>query len=754
MAIRQRAAWRGGQPTSVALSRRGALALFATAVLAPSSLSKDAISALTPAGGHLRLPPSDATVDVLHGVRIADPFRPLEDAGRADVQAWVAQEDERARALVEADFLHRDVTRFLRESERFDRAWGFRRVGHRYLATAFDGVAQQSWLELRDRPREPGTPIIDPNALRADGTLGLSAYYPDKFGTKLAYLMSENGGDAQVLRIRDLKTGGDLDDVLDGCRWTSVVWLPDSSGFHYTRPPRPGDPADWDRSSQLVFCHRLGTPQSADVVAWRLADYRNALVTLAPSQAADQIHVTAGVGTDTRNGFWTGPTHDLSQLTMLVRPGQGSFRPIRTVGSMHYAITTIGAPRGRIVKLDQTDPHTDSWQTIVPEGHGVIDGATMIANRLVVRRFEHLGHRLAIVDPTTGAKMEVPVGEMVRIGFELGDNIEGETGIEVEDRRHPRRRERLNVLTGRRESVPSHARPHDLRDVVLRRIDAVSADGTIVPVTVMHRADIVPDGTTRTLLVGYGSYGVAQWPTYSTLAAAWVRLGGVYATASTRGGGEFGAGWHEAGRGAKKQNTMDDFAAAAEGLVRQGITRPDRLGIYGASSGGRLMLASMMQRPELFGAVVAGVPVADMLRFHKLTFGVAWTHEYGNPDRPADFARLRTHSPLHNVSAHKRYPPLLLLTGDNDQRVVPAHAWKMAATLRSTVPEARVWLRTRRGCGHGTGNAHAKSIEYQADIVSFLVGQLGGARYDLPVMEVAHSSALASTPSARRTAVP
>ena len=257
----------------------------------------------------------------------------------------------------------------------------------------------------------------------------------------------------------------------------------------------------------------------------------------------------------------------------------------------------------------------------------------------------------------------------------------------------------------------------------LRQVRARSKDGTEVPITLMHRPDVALDGSNRTLLYGYGGYGISQWPFYSSFVAAWLRLGGVYAVATIRGGGELGSAWHEGGRLGKQQNSFDDFAAAAEWLIANGVTRRERLGIFGASNGGRLVLTTMLQRPDLIGAVVSGVPVADMVRFPKFTFGIAWKPEYGDPDKADAFKWLMAYSPLHNVKPGQSYPPLMILTADNDQRVVPAHAYKMAATLRAISPATEVYVRTRRGAGHGGGNAFSKAIEYQADIISLPVRQ-------------------------------
>ena len=723
--------------TPLVASRREALRLLSAALLAPGLAG--GASAHGPA---IRpVPPSDDTVEWLHGHEIADPFRPLEDASRADVRAWVATEDGLAREMLTGNPLHASVIRFMRAAGRYPRSWSVRKAGSTYFALAFDGQREQGWLEVRSSLAGVGRRLIDLNETAPDGSLSLAGWYPDRGGARVAYLTCQRGGDEQTLRVRDVRTGTDHPDHIPGCRWTSVVWLADGQSFYYTRPPMPGEPAEWDPTSHLVFQHRLGEPASADRMVFRVEGSRNVFLSIAPSQGASQWQVSARIGTDIRNGLWSGPLADPSRLELLVPIGLGSFRVVRSVGGNHTAITTWQAPRGRIVRLRQHEPAPERWQTLVPEGRGVIDSAISVAGRLVVRRIENLGHRLSIHEDDGRMVMEVPVEDGTRLSLEIAEAGESDLYVDVDSRRHPRRRDRLNVVTGSWRTVEPSQSPHDLGDVTVRRVEVPARDGIPIPLTLMHRTDFRADASARTLLAGYGSYGVPQLPAYSSLAAVWLRLGGVFAVPALRGGGELGTGWHDAGRRAFKQTTMNDFADVARWLSETGITRPARLGIHGGSSGGRLVLSSIMQRPELFGAAVAGVPIADMLRFHRHTFGVAWTQEYGDPDRPEEFGWLHAHSPLHNVRRGTRYPPLLVLTADNDQRVAPCHAWKMAATLRRLSPQSEVWLRTRTGAGHGTGNAHSKWLEYQADVVSFLVSRLGGPVLELPVPGTARSAA-------------
>jgi prolyl oligopeptidase len=717
-------------------SRREALALLGvTAVAIASPAPAQLVSSSETSGASADpVAPSDGTVEIIHGVRVADPFRPLEDQSRADVKGWVAAEDGKARLLLVSDPLHTRATAFLRASGQYPQTSGLRRIGRSFVSWAFDGVKEHSWLEIRDAIGDPGRILIDPNAADPDGSVDLSAFYPDRLGNKIAYLTVENGGDAQVLRIRDIRGGVDLLDRLEGCRWTSVAWLPDGNSFYYARPPLPDEPAEWDRHSHHLFHHQLGYPQAADRMVWHIPRRTNVMMTLRKSYATNQLLLSAGTGTDEKDGFWVGSIFNAALLTLVYPIGRSLLWPFRNNGGAHFAVTDLDAPRNRIVRMTQGDPRPSSWQTIVPEEAGVIDGATITANRLVVRRFKDLGHQLSIYDLEGKKQSDVDIDGTVRVSFSRGDGEDKELYLDVGDRQRSHRVETLNVETAQLQTLYASRAPHDLADIEVKQVHATGKDGTEIPVTLMHRRDIALDGSNRTCLYGYGGFGISLWPYYSNFIAAWIRFGGVFALSYIRGGGELGNAWHEAGRLGKQQNSLDDFAASAEWLSANRITRPDRLGIFGASNGGRLVLATMLQRPELFGAVVSGVPVADMIRFPNFTFGSHWRPEYGDPEKPDDFNWLMAYSPLHNVKCNSKYPPLLILTADNDQRVAPAHAYKMAATIRTSSPSTEVYVRTRRGAGHGDGNAYSKSIEYQADIITFLCAKLGGPILEPPTI--------------------
>jgi prolyl oligopeptidase len=679
--------------------------------------------------------PRDGSADTLHGVTVPDPFRPFEDPSRADVKAWIEAMDAQAKAALNGDPLHGKVMAFLSASGKYQRPFPSRRVGAREFNFAFDGSTEQPRLEVTDGPAAPSRVLLDPGKFAEDGTTALWGYFPDRFANKIAYLMTEAGGDATTLHIRDVRTGVDLNDKIDGCRFSSVVWLPDGQSFYYTRPPGASENAEWDRASHCIFHHQLGYPQSADRMIWRFPNRRNVHISLRSSYTTNQLFITAGIGTDRKNGMWIAPIDNAALAIRVVPMGRHSFFMIRNVQAQIYATTDLDAPKGRIVRMSLGGPNPEAWKTIVPEGDGVIDNAIISGGRLLVRRFKDLGHTVAIYDLEGSKLHDITFGERVSVAFQSGERDVTTVNASVSSRQQPGRVEKINLLTGKTELVSPSKAKHDLSDITVRTVFATSKDGTKIPVTLMHRPDMVADGENRTLLYGYGSYGITQQATYSPTAAAWVRLGGVYAVAHIRGGGENGNAWHEAARLGRKQTSYDDFAAAAEWLAAEKITRASRLGIHGGSSGGRLVLGCMVQRPTLYGAVVASVPVADMLRFDKHTWGVSWKVEYGDVDKAEEFKWLHAHSPLHNIKAGVAYPPLLLLTADNDQRVVPAHTYKFAAALKEASPKTDVLVRTRRKAGHGQHNAYTRAQENSADVVTFMTGKLGGPVLDLPKID-------------------
>jgi prolyl oligopeptidase len=569
-------------------TRRQVLAGLGAATIVPGFGIGGTAPAPTPIVGDIIPPaPRDATVDALHGVSVPDPFRPFEDPSRIECRAWVDAMDSAAKAVLNGNPMHDQVGAFLRATGKYSRPYTPHQLGGRYFSMAFDGTGEQARLEVREKPSDVPRVLIDPSEFAADGMSSLWDYFPDRFANKIAYLIAEAGGDATVLRIRDVRSGLDLNDRLEGCRFTSVAWLANGSSFYYSRPPLETETADWDRKGHCIFHHQLGYPQAADRMMFRFPTRRNVHQWIRPSYATNQLLIHAYVGTDEKNGLWIAPLENASLAIRVVPIGRYSFWVIRNAGPALYAITDLDAPKRRVVRATLGAPSPDSWKTIVPEGEGVIDGARLVRDKLVVLRLIDLGHTLGIYDLEGTKHADIPTAPLSAISLGQVQRAATEMYISISTHQRPGQVHKLDMMSETLEVLaPALRPPHDLADIEVRADMATAPDGTKIPVTLVHRKGLVMTGEHRTLLYGYGGFGISLWPVFSALPAAWVRLGGVYAVAHIRGGGEAGQRWHEQARGKNRQVAFDDFHAAAQWLIESRITRPDRLGIHGASNGG------------------------------------------------------------------------------------------------------------------------------------------------------------------------
>jgi len=695
-------------------------------------LASRAAHAQLPAADETMPPaPQDGTVDVFHGRTIADPFRPLEDSTRADVHAWVEAQDRQARAFIDALPTRDKARKYLDQLVNYPRSGLPQQHGTRHFSFFNDGLANQRSFGVQENLAGPRRTVIDGNSLSSDGTVSIAGAFPDRRGTRVAYLLSEAGSDKQTLRVRDVDTGRDLPERLAWCKHTSVAWFLNGRGFFYTRYPSDKDPPECDRRSHVLCLHPLGAAANERVI-FRLPAHRGVYLRVQASYDARLLKVTAWIGTSEKAGYYVASLEEPGPFSELMPLDVAGFWPIGNVGATHYAMTNLDAPNWRLVRIDQSDPRPDRWHTVIPESELPLDHAAVFDSRLVVKHLENLNSRVTLYDLGGRKLSTLDLGGPVRVWFGRHNRFDDHLLMEVDERQRPSRIEWLDIFARKTSLFRPTASKNSLSDLTFRDVSVASRDGTRVPMTIVHRPDIALDGSNRTLLYAYGGFGIPIWPGYSDTIAAWVRLGGVYAIAAIRGGGEFGQRWHDGGRLGNKQNSFDDFIGAAEWLIANRYTRPDRLGINGASNGGLLVLSCMLQRPELYGAVVAGVPVADMLRFKEFTFGSSWIPEYGDVEKEGDFKVLISYSPLHNVRRDVKYPPLLVLTADHDDRVAPAHAYKFVATMHSQAPGSEVRLKVERRAGHGFGNSLAKTLDRSTDMIAFLCEKLGGPVLELP----------------------
>jgi prolyl oligopeptidase len=527
----------------------------------------------------------------------------------------------------------------------------------------------------------------------------------------------------------EIASGTLLPDELRWIKFSTPRWTADNQGFFYGRYPEPAPGEAYQKLAQNneLHYHRLGSPQSDDVLVLSLHDEPD--WDFAPQVTEDGrwLVITVTVTTHPIYQVWFRDLSDpFAGFTELVRDFKNEYTFLGNDGSVFYFKTDDGAPRGRVVAIDVKHPARENWKEIVPEGRATMTDASLVGGSFVVEYLEDAKSAVRMIsrDGTIVRPLELP-GIGLASGFE-GKSDDPETFFTFQNMTTPPTVYRYDVSTGERREIFRANVAFDPNRFVMKQLFLESKDGTRVPMFVAHRKGLKLDGANPTLLYGYGGFNVSQLPLFSASRIVFMQMGGVFAVANTRGGGEYGREWHEAGTKLHKQNVFDDFIAAGEWLVRQGYTSPAKLAIQGGSNGGLLVGAVLNQRPDLFGAALPAVGVMDMLRFHNFTSGKAWVDDYGCSENPEEFKALFAYSPYHNVKPGTKYPAVLVTTGDTDDRVVPGHSFKYAAALQAAqAGPAPVLIRVETRAGHGSGKPLSKRIEETTDQWSFLFANLG-----------------------------
>ncbi len=668
-------------------------------------------------------PPSrrEAVVDSYHGVEVPDPYRWLEAGDTPEVRAWVAAQNERTRQALDA---RPDRARW---HERLVALMGLPVVlgaevaGDRLVVLERAGGAEQAALVLRSAldPAAPARVLLDPTVATDDATAAIDWFHPSPDGRLVAYGVSEGGDERSVLRVLDVDGGWLLGDEIPRTRACSVAWLPDGSGFWYTRYP------EGDEYHRRVFFHRIGDDWRDDELAWgdlpvphawpqvhASPDGRYLLVEVMIGWGQIDVHVL-----DRAAGEWREVISGVEALTSLAFVGD------RLVG-----VTTLHAPRGKVVAVDPANPGVEHWVTLVPEGRAVLRQPTACGDELLVVASERAVDRVLRVggDGTVLGAID-GLGLVSVVGL-TAERATGTAFVVAAGFTTPGTAWRWTATDGLERWCPDEPSVSDVPELAVRQVRYRSLDGTEIGMFLVHRTDVVPGPATPALLTGYGGFAIAESPAWSPLAAAWCGAGGLYAVAGLRGGAEEGEAWHEAGRRANKQNVFDDFAAAGDWLVAEGLTSRALLAVHGGSNGGLLMGATVTQRPDLARAVWCAVPLLDMVRYCQFLIARLWTDEYGDPDVAEEFAWLYAYSPYHRVVEGTCYPAVLLTTAVGDSRVDPLHARKMAAMLQwasSCQHERPVLLHQEDRAGHGVGKSVGKRAAEYADVLAFFTWQLG-----------------------------
>ncbi len=667
---------------------------------------------------------SDAA-DVHHGMRVEDPYRWLEDPASAETVAWVEAQNALTRSVLDGPRRDELVARLTTLYD-FPRTSVPLKRGPRYFYTHNTGLQDQPVLYVQDGPAGTPRALIDPNAMRAEGPVALTALAVSDDGTLAAYGLSTNGSDRQEILVRDVVTGLDRGDRLRWVKFASIAWTRDGRGFYYTRFPEPGTvPAGDEHYFNKVYFHRLGDAQEADPLIFDKPAERETVFDVEVSDDDRWTVVTAFNGSSDRSEVYVLDRQaPAAGLVPLFTGFASSYAFIESADGRLFFRSDARAPRGRIISIDPLQPGE------APVEH-VAESADKLSTALIVRGtlvtvFLHNASDTVRLYSLSGE----PAGELPLPGIGSLTGIQGrpddtEIFLGFTSFVHPSSNYRYDLIARRLSPFgdrPTHVDPSHYET---RQVWYPSKDGTPISMFVVRRKDAPIDGNRPVLLTGYGGFNISLTPAFDPANFVLLDKGGIYAVANLRGGGEYGEAWHEAGMFARKQNVFDDFIAAAEWFTANGYSNPRRIAIEGGSNGGLLTAAVTVQRPDLVGAVVCRVPVADMLRYHLFTVGRFWISEYGSADDPAQFPFLYKYSPLHNVTNGTLYPPILIMTADTDDRVSPGMAKKFAARLQAAGHDAPALIRVETRAGHGAGKPVSKMIAEDADIFSFLFQTLG-----------------------------
>ncbi|MBK8790452.1 MAG: S9 family peptidase [Holophagaceae bacterium] len=670
-------------------------------------------------------------VDDFFGTKVADPYRWLEDDNSPETKAWVEAQNKVTFGYLE------QIPQRVKIQARITKLWDFEKYsapfkrGKRYFYSYNTGLQNQAVLYVTEDPKAKGRVLLDPNTLSKDGTVALSGISLTEDGRLMAYSVSVAGSDWQTWKVRDVATGQDLADEIQWSKASGASWRKDGSGFYYSRyeAPKEGGALTGVNNNHMLCFHKLGTPQTEDVLVYQRPDQPEWYLGGSVTDDGRWLVISAGKGTNPESSLFL---QDLAKPGSPVEPFldkmDATYGIVDNEGDRFFVSTNQGAPRNRLVAIrrGQTDPA--QWTEIIPQAKGkdVLESVSLVGGRFVATWMRDAHSAIEFYDlkgKKTGALALPALGTAGGFG---GRREDTETFYTFGSFTYPGTIYRLDLKTGKSSVFRTPKVAFKPADYEVKQVFYPSKDGTKVPMFLVHKKGLKLDGQNPTLLYGYGGFNVPLTPGFSVSRMVWLEMGGVYAMANLRGGGEYGLDWYDAGRKGKKQNVFDDFIAAAEWLIAHKVTSTPKLAINGGSNGGLLVGACLTQRPDLFGAAVPEVGVMDMLRFHKFTLGWGWKSDYGSSETKEGFDTLMKYSPLHTIKPGVKYPATLVTTGDHDDRVVPAHSHKFTATLQSAqAGAAPILTRIEVSAGHGAGKPTAKAIAERADVFAFLVKNLG-----------------------------
>ena len=666
------------------------------------------------------------TVDTYFGEEVPDPYRWLEDDRSPETEDWVQRENEVTFSYLE-NIPFREALK-----NRLEKLWNYEKLGIPFKEGDFtyfsknDGLQNQSVIYRRKDDGEAEV-FLDPNKFSEDGTTSLAGLSFSKDGSMAAYSISEGGSDWRKILVMNAVDKQIVEDTLVDIKFSGISWK-GNNGFYYSSYDKPdGSELSAKTDQHKVYYHKLGTPQEEDILVFGGTPAQKHRYMGAGVTEDERYLVLSASNTTSGNKLFIQDLEDPSgKIIPILEDEDSDSYVIENEGSKLFIVTNLGAPNQKIVTVDASAPGPDNWVDFIPETENVLSPSTGGGYFFAEYMVDALS-RVLQYDYDGNLVREVELPGMGSAGGFSSKKEEKELYFRFTNYNTPGSSYKFDVETGEYELYWKPEIDFDPEQYESKQVFYTSKDGTRIPMMITYRKGLEMNGKNPTILYGYGGFNISLTPSFSTTNAIWMEQGGIYAVPNIRGGGEYGKKWHDAGTKMNKQNVFDDFIAAGEYLISEGYTSPEYLAIRGGSNGGLLVGAVMTQRPDLMKVALPAVGVLDMLRYHTFTAGAGWSYDYGtSEDNPEMFEYLKGYSPLHNIEQGVAYPATLVTTADHDDRVVPAHSFKFAATLqekhKGTNP---VLIRIETDAGHGAGTPISKTIEQTADIFSFTLYNMG-----------------------------
>lgn len=665
-------------------------------------------------------------VDTYFGTSVPDPYRWLENDTSVQTAAWVAAQNKVTGEYLSKIPFRGALLRRLTAVADYEKTGAPAKKHGKYYFYKNDGLQNQSVLYVQNSLDGEARVMLDPNKLSADGTVALTGTSFSHDGKYMAYTISRSGSDWTEIYVIDTESGQTLDDHIVWAKFTGAAWHGD--GFYYSAydAPEAGKEYSNVNENHKIYYHKLGTPQSADRLVYENKAYPKRFYSASVSDDETLLFVYES-GDGAGNALYVKDlTKPDAPLTAMATDMKYQYYPVETIDGKTYIFTNYGAPRYRIMATTADKPAQKDWTEVVAEGQSVLSGVQVIGGKLLLTYDKDVANHAYLYSLDGKMEHEVKLPGLGSVGFS-GDKDDRECFFTFTSFTIPGAVYRYDIGQNTYSLLRAPKVDFDSDGFITEQVFYPSKDGTRIPMFLTYKKGLKRDGRNPVYLYGYGGFNISLNPGFSSSRIPFLESGGIYAQANLRGGGEYGEEWHQAGTKMKKQNVFDDFIAAAEWLIKNGYTGKDKIAIVGGSNGGLLVGACMTQRPDLFRVAVPQVGVMDMLRYHKFTIGWNWASDYGTSDDSKEmFEYLKSYSPLHNLKKGTRYPATLVTTADHDDRVVPAHSFKFAATLQECNDGTHPTLiRIDRKAGHGAGKPMSKVLEEQADIYGFIMHNLG-----------------------------